>query len=351
MLLGVESVGALPARTVPEALRLQLGPAESVLFPSGCGKAPIGFGRCPVGAPVACPLRLWLGCGSLFGLQSFFALSPTSAPARLFDKTVRTFARKSINPFTGELDDDLVMLTRFVSELSMGITLRARSFRDSLVDTFDKNHAVLGQFQVTYRRALFSKPSNAVQRRMAWVLHVYKEGVDTPLLRQLFTGGWLALEINAFPYTDRRERRLLFRMVSAGGHVEKAKDYVTQEAKSAFFLNGGASIEAAWRMGSVTAILRSAAHPRYNRQVWVVRVRSELALQIRILGEALDRSWLSEVTLVPKLIHNYHSAPLIEEIQGPELAAALKQQLRFQVPDLRHIVTFYCNVEFRMKMY
>jgi hypothetical protein len=311
----------------------------------------VGRLRCAQDRVVTCPLRLWLGCTRLFGLPRLFALAATRLPAMRADRHLRKLQRKFMHPLTGAPYRSLLRLAGFQHELSVGVSMQSQRFADSLVNTYDRNHPTQGQFVVTYRRALFPRSGSWLEQRTALVVYAYKIGVDTPLLRQLFTGGWLALEWSLFPYHRRLPGRILLRVASLGGHTELARDNVSGKKRIVFYLNAALSVEVSYRLGPVTAVLSSTAMPRYDEQSFGTRVESSLALRIRLVRRTVANAWLSEITLEPKVTHYYHSYPLLKEIRSTELTEELLQRVRtFGWSDLRHILTTYCNILFRLRL-
>jgi len=256
-----------------------------------------------------------------------------------------------LNPLTGLQSQSLLRLAGLQQELELGVSLQSQRFADSLVNTYDSNQATQGQFEITYRRALYPGARTWLERRMALVVYAYKLGVDTPLLRQLFTGGWLALEWSLFPYRRKLPGRLLVRAASLGGHTELARDNLSGKKRIVFFLNAALSVEASYTYGPFTAVLSSTAMPRYDEKSFGTRVESSFALRVRLVRRTVAHAWLSEITLVPKLTHYYHSYPLLEEVRSAELTEELHQRVRTNGwSDLRHILTAYCNILFRLRL-
>ncbi len=252
---------------------------------------------------------------------------------------------------TGAPLQSLLRFAGFQQELDLGVSLLSRRFLNSLVNTYDRNHSTHGQFVVTYRRAIHPHSRNWLEQRMALVVHAYKAGVDTPLLRQLFTGGWLALEWSLFPYRRRLPVRLLVRGSTLGGHSELARDIVSGKRRIAFRLNAALSLEASYRLGPVTAVLLSTAMPRYEERNFGTRVESSIALRVQLFRRKMAHARLSEITLEPKVTHYFHSHPLIDEIRSQSLTEELQQRVRtFGWTDLRHIITAYCNILFRLRL-
>lgn len=267
------------------------------------------------------------------------------------DRRIRKLRRQAFNPLTGLQSSSLLRLAGLQHELDVGVSIQSQRFADSLVNTYDRNQATHGQFEVTYRRVLLPWARSWLERRMALVVHAYKIGVDTPLLRQLFTGGWLALEWSLFPYRPRRPARLLVRVASLGGHTELARDNISGKKRIVFYLNAALSVEASYSLGAFTAVLSSSAMPRYDEQSFGTRVETSLALRVRLMRRAVAHAWFSEITLVPKVTHYYHSYPLLEEVRSAELTQELQQRVRtYGWADLRHIVTAYCNILFRLRL-
>lgn len=341
--LGGQSQGSLPvsASWVPGRL----------LYASRCARPPLGRPRCVQGRVAACPLRLWLGCTRLFGLPRLFALAATHLPTLRVDRHLRGLLRKSQHPLTGAPDRALLRLAGLQHELDLSLSLQSQRFADSLVNTYDRNHPTQGHFVVTYRRALFPRSATWLEQRTALVVYAYQIGMDTPLLRQLYTGGWLALELSLFPYHRRLPGRVLLRLASLGGHSELARDNVSGKKRIVFYLNAALSVEASYRLGPFTAVLSSTAMPRYNERSFGTRVESSFALRVLLVRRTVAHAWLSEIALEPKLTHHYHSYPLLEEIRSTELTEELQQRVRtFGWSDLRHILTAYCNILFRLRL-
>jgi len=310
------------------------------------------LGRPPCVRPaVSCPLRLWLGCTRLFGLPRLFALAAKRRLALQVDRHLRRLLRKSRHPLTGVPDRSLLRLAGLRQELDVSLSLQSQRFADSLVNTYDRNHPTQGQFVVTYRHALFPRTASWLEQRMALVVYAYKIGVDTPLLRQLFTGGWLALELSLFSYHRRLPGRLLVRLASLGWHTELARDNISGKKRVVLFLNAAVSVEASYRLGPFTAVLSSTAMPRYDEKSFGTRVESSFALRVLLMRRTVAHAWLSEITLEPKVTHHYHSYPLLQEIRSAELTEELQQRVRtFGWSDLRHILTAYCNILFRLRL-
>jgi hypothetical protein len=252
---------------------------------------------------------------------------------------------------TGVSLQSLLVFAGFQRELNLGISLLSQRFADVLVNTYDRNQSTHGQFVVTYRHALYPHSRNWLEQRMALVVYAYQIGVDTPLLRQLFTGGWLALEWSLHPYRRRHPGRLLVRLSSLGGHTELARDNVSGKRRIAFRLNAALSVEASYRLGPVTAVFGSTAMPRYQERSFSTRVESSLSFRVQIFRHKMAQARLSEIILEPKVTHYYHSDPLIEEIRSSALTEELQQRVRaFGWSDLRHILTAYCNILFRLRL-
>lgn len=354
--LGVLAVMALAggiAHGGPRASppRLQLPSQRLLPACSRCARPPVTRHPCVGSKRLACPLRLWLGCSGLFGQPNWFAFAAARTPALRTDRCLRKLKRKALHPVTKLQDASLLRLAGFQRELSVGISTQSQRFMDSLVNTYDRNQATHGQFVVTYRRALFPRSRNWLERRLGWVLYAYQIGLDTPQLRQLFTGGWLALEWSLFPFREDHPGQLLLRVASMGGHTELARDNITGKKRIVFYLNAALSVEASYTLGPVTAVLSAAAMPRYREQDFGTRVESSFALRVQLLRHTVANAWLSEITLEPKVTHFYHSYPLLLEIRGTELAEELQQRVRtFGWMDLRHILTAYCNLRFRLRL-
>ncbi len=331
--------------------RLRMPGVVQRIVGSRCACPPVTRPPCAKGRHLSCPLRLWLGCSRLFGRRRLFALSATRSPALRVDRRIRKLRQKAYNPLTGAQSPSLLRLAGFQAELDLGVFMQSQRFADGLVNTYDHNQATHGQFVVTYRRALFPGGRSWLEKRMALVVYAYKLGVDTPLLRQLFTGGWLALEWSLFPYRRKLPGRLLLRVASLGGHTELARDNITGKKRILFYLNAALSVEASYTYGPVTAVLTSTAMPRYDEQSFGTRVESSLALRVRLVRRTVAHAWLSEITLEPKVTHYYHSFPLLEEVRSAELTEELQQRVRtYGWSDLRHIVTAYCNIRFRLRL-
>lgn len=342
---------ALPITPPPARLTIPGTGLGQVGSGSRCARPPVTRPRCARKQGLSCPLKLWLGCTMLFGRPHLFALAATRLPALRADRRVRKLRTKSLNPLTGLRSPSLLRLAGMQQELSVGITTQSQRFADALVNTYDRNQATKGQFVVTYRRALFPNSRNWLEQRTALVVYAYKLGVDTPLLRQLFTGGWLALEWSLLPYRKKSPGRLLLRVASLGGHTELARDNITGKRRIVFYLNAALSVEASYRYGPFTAVLSSTAMPRYEERSFGTRVESSIALRVRLMRRTVAHAWLSEITLEPKVTHYYHSYPLLEEVRSAALSEELQQRVRtYGWSDLRHILTAYCNIQFRLRL-